>query len=302
MRKIFLVMDYNCNNACISCAKKLEEKGRMGLEDITKEIDKIRPTEDDFIEISGGEPTLRPDLFDIISNIKQNYSTNIIILSNGRKFKDISFAKEIKKVGADRVMTTFYSPFEKIHDEITQAEGSFSDAFEGLNNLEGIGLPISVKSIILKQNYLHLSEFVSFAYKNFPSAWVSLHGLIMRGRAKDNYKDIVVKHTNIKPYLESALDVAIKEDKNLGVFIVPTCIIDPYYWKYIGVNWKEMSKTMIYLSPEEKVYGNMEIEQPYKCEKCYLSDNNCSWAWESAWKEYTDLFGDSELSPLEVSK
>ena len=94
MRKIFLVIDYSCNSACISCAKKLDEKS--------------------------------------------NYNTNLIILSNGRKFKDKSFSKQIKAVGVDRVMTTFYSPYKEKHDMITRIKGSFLDTVEGLKNLEDI--------------------------------------------------------------------------------------------------------------------------------------------------------------------
>jgi len=74
-------------------------------------MDFIKPSKNDYIEISGGEPTLRKDLFDICEYIKSNYDTNLIILSNGRKFNDKSFSKQIKEVGVDRVMTTFYRPF-----------------------------------------------------------------------------------------------------------------------------------------------------------------------------------------------
>lgn len=125
MRKIFLVIDYACNNACISCAKRLEEKGRLNLDRIVEKIDLIKPSQEDYIEVSGGEPTLRKDLFKICDYIKSNYDTNLIILSNGRKFKDKSFSKQIKEVGVDRVMTTFYSSSEEKHDMITQKEGIF---------------------------------------------------------------------------------------------------------------------------------------------------------------------------------
>lgn len=301
MRKIFLVTDYACNNACISCAKKLDEKGRLSLGRIIEKIDLIKPSKEDYIEISGGEPTLREDILDICGYIKKNYTTNIIILSNGRKFKDKSFCEQIKNIGVDRVMTTFYSPYEKKHDMITQRKESFLDAASGLKNLEDIKLPISVKTIILKQNYQELPDFVNFAYDAFPSAWVSIHGLIMRGHANDNRENLVVRYEDMKQYVESALDEAIKREKNLGVFIIPSCTLDPSYWQYLGINWKQMTKEMIYISPEETVFGNLDVAQPRYCSDCLINEN-CSWAWESAWKEYIDMFGTKELNKITASR
>jgi len=301
MRKIFLVTDYACNNACISCAKKTGEKGYLSFEEIVKKIDCAKPTKEDHIEISGGEPTLRIDFLDICRYIKANYEAKLIILSNGRKFKDMGFAKCLKEVGVDRVMTTFYSPYKKVHDEVTMKRGSFSEAVEGLKNLERIGVPISVKTIILHQNYRQLPTFVRFAYDTFPSAWVSIHGLIMRGHAKDNKRRIVARYRDIKPYLEQALDIAIERDKNLGVFIIPTCTIDPFYWQYLSINWKEMTQTMVYISPEETVFGNMDVAQLDHCSDCFMRDC-CSWAWESAWKEYVELFGTDELNKVTCQK
>lgn len=297
MRKIFIVTDYNCNSHCISCAKEIDEKGYLTLEQIIEQVDIIKPNREDYIEINGGEPTLRKDIIKICNYIKSNYETNLIILSNGRKFSDESFVKKIKDVGVDRVMTTFYSDKEKIHDNITKIKGSFLESVKGLKNLEKLGMPISVKTIILKQNYKRLSEFVDFAYDTFPSAWVSIHGLIIRGQAKTNKNYVVARYKDIKPFVENALDTAITKNKNLGVFMIPSCTIDPYYWKHLSINWKNLSQTMIYISPEKKVFGNLPASQPEYCKGCFVEDN-CSWAWEAGWKEYIELFGTEELNKI----
>ena len=301
MRKIFLVTDYVCNSTCISCAKRINECGFLSLEQIIEKINGIQPSTADSLEISGGEPTLRKDFFDICGYIKSHFDTQLVLLSNGRRFKDPTFARKVRDIGVDRVMSTFYSPYEVVHDLVTQIQGSFDDTVQGIKNLEAIEMQIAVKTIILKQNYQQLSDFVRFAYDTFPTAGVSIHGLIMRGRASDNKERLVVKHNEVKPHLERALDVAIERQKNLGVFLVPTCVIDPSYWSYLSVNWKQMAKEMIYISPEETVYGNLDVSQPAYCDGCLMSDH-CSWSWESAWREYIHLFGTEELNRLSINQ
>lgn len=301
MRKIFLVTDYACNSSCVSCAKKTNERGFLSLEQIIEKINLIKPSKTDSIEISGGEPTLRRDILDICSYIKSHFDAHLVLLSNGRKFNDPIFARQVKETGVDRVMSTFYSPYEVVHNLITQRNESFDDTVLGLKNLEAIGMQISVKTIVLKQNYQQLPDFVCFAYDTFPTAGVSIHGLIMRGRADDNKQELVVRYKEVKPYLERALDVAIERQKNLGVFLIPTCVIDPSYWSYLSVNWKQMAKEMIYISPEETIYGNLDVSQPTYCDDCLMSDH-CSWSWESAWKEYIHLFGTEELNRLSIDQ
>ena len=105
----------------------------------------------------------------------------------------------------------------------------------------------------------------------------------------------------MKPFIEDALDEAIKREKNLGIFIIPSCVIDPSYWGYLGHNWKQMSREMVYISPESTFLGNPNIEQPEYCSGCIVNED-CSWAWESAWKEYTKMFGTEELNKVTLSQ
>ncbi|MBU4502995.1 MAG: hypothetical protein KKA79_10455, partial [Nanoarchaeota archaeon] len=185
----------------------------------------------------------------------------------------------------------------KKHDKIICSKNGFNEALKGLKNCEAVGINISIKTIILKQNYKELDKFVEFAFKNFQNPWVSIHGLILRGIAKENYEKIITRHSEVAPYLEKALDVAEKYKKNIGLSIIPTCIIDPYYWKFCNVGWKETSEKMVYISPEEQTFGDMDAEQPKYCKGCKIT-NHCSWAWESAWKEYIQLFGTNELNKI----
>lgn len=45
-------------------------------------LDSIEIKPNDIIEISGGEPTIHPDIVQVLSYIKQRYATRLILVSN----------------------------------------------------------------------------------------------------------------------------------------------------------------------------------------------------------------------------
>ena len=137
---------------------------------------------------------------------------------------------------------SFEEPVEyafNIHAKINNVDIETSKITKDGKNIEFFLVTASIctqELIILNQNYKRLSGFVDFAYETFPSAWVSLHGLIMRGQAKINKDFVVARFRDIKTFVEDALDTAIANNKNWGVLMIHYCTIDLYYWKYLLIN------------------------------------------------------------------
>jgi hypothetical protein len=90
---------YSCNLNCNYCWLPKRKKSDMSLEKIKKCIEEI---ETDRIVFSGGEPTVRKDLFEMIKFVKKN-GKSTALLTNGIKLADPEYVKKLVEAGLDSV-------------------------------------------------------------------------------------------------------------------------------------------------------------------------------------------------------
>jgi len=147
-----------CNNNCIVC-HILDKKAskNKSLSEIKKELERIRKEYSELI-ITGGEPTVRKDLIDIIKCVKQLDFYHITLRTNGRMFSYLNYCEEIIKAGVDCFEIYLYGHTAKLHDSITRVPGSFNQTVQGIENLKKLNQYVIVNVIITKQNYEHLSK------------------------------------------------------------------------------------------------------------------------------------------------
>ena len=122
-------LTFKCNDNCLSCINNTEVFSKIpdpSLKEIKKVIDKINP-ENDYFGVSGGEPTLRKEFFEILKYARKKHpDLYIFIVSNGRMFAYKGFARKLANLnlGKFRVAIALYGHNEKIHEVITRSKGS----------------------------------------------------------------------------------------------------------------------------------------------------------------------------------
>lgn len=94
-----------CNLACPVCfASSLpNKKSALGIEKIEELLDKFIEYEGypDVVQFSGGEPTIHPDIIEILRMAKRKNIKMVMINSNGKRIaEDEDFVKELSKLGA----------------------------------------------------------------------------------------------------------------------------------------------------------------------------------------------------------
>jgi len=92
---IIEITDY-CNFSCPICLVENSKKTHMGTEEFASIIDSLIRVEGtlDLINISGGEPTMHPELISLIDRARRKEITNISISTNGRAFLENRFLLE----------------------------------------------------------------------------------------------------------------------------------------------------------------------------------------------------------------
>ncbi len=118
-----LALTFRCQNDCVHCyAGGPHETPELTTVQWKSVIDKLSEIGVFILTFTGGEPTLREDLPELLL-YAQNKGMVTGLISNGRKLKDKAFVDVLEKSGLDFVQITLESHKPQVHDSMTSAEG-----------------------------------------------------------------------------------------------------------------------------------------------------------------------------------
>ncbi|MFC1703201.1 radical SAM protein [Candidatus Omnitrophota bacterium] len=226
-----IALTYRCNLACRFCyaacgCKKVDDSPELSSESFKKILAIIKhEAEVPSVSFTGGEPTLRDDLFELIEHAKSlrmwtNLITNATLIT-----KD--FAAKLKHAGLDSAQVSLEAAEATVHDSIVKSPGAFSLTLQGLKHLQEAGIRVHTNSTISALNKNHLLKIVELVKKRGLSKF-SMNMLMPEGAAVENLKEVLVTYTEIGGII---LQVA-KHAKQLGLEFMwysptPMCIFNP---------------------------------------------------------------------------
>jgi pyruvate-formate lyase-activating enzyme len=163
-RTLMINITHGCNLKCNLCyLPERDTRLDFTLDEIKESI---RAYPGYTIALSGGEPTLREDLFEIISYVR---SLNKIccLITNGIKLADINYVKKLKEAGL--TLTNFSCNGLK-EEAFTKIENAnlLETKLKGLENLKKVGGIFCQLSFTMAKgiNDDQLGELARFAFKN----------------------------------------------------------------------------------------------------------------------------------------
>jgi len=109
-----------------------------------------------LVTFSGGEPTLRPDLPDLVREaVALGYQVDIV--SNGRMFSYKKYCEELIRAGVSYYCVSIHGHNKELYKELTQADG-FDQAVSGIRNMVELGQKIITATVVSNYNYKYLQE------------------------------------------------------------------------------------------------------------------------------------------------
>ena len=186
-----------CNLRCKHCYQTGRTVDEMSFPEVKEAIGEISETLDEWkdaygvdyspsFNVTGGEPFLRNDLFDILSEIG-NKGFDIYLLTNGILI-DGKKAKDLFDVGVKGVQVSIEGP-EEIHESIRGA-GSFASSLKGVRNLLDAGLPVTLNVTLSSMNAGHFMDIIELASKLCVQK-VGFSRLVPSGRGKAMAKQML---------------------------------------------------------------------------------------------------------------
>src|SRR5512143_646212 len=130
-----LALTYRCNNNCAHCYNaRPRQHPELSTGQWKHILDRLWEIGIPHIVFTGGEPTLRPDLPELIAHAEKNGQITGIN-TNGRRLKDRDFVQSLVDAGLDHVQITLESNEPAIHDEMVHGKGAWADTIAGLKNV-----------------------------------------------------------------------------------------------------------------------------------------------------------------------
>ena len=162
-----LVMSWNvtreCNLKCSHCYINAAEK-KLENELTTQEgkqlIDQICQVSSPLLILSGGEPLLRPDIYELISYGSKK-GLKMGLGSNGSLI-DQEVAKKLKDAGIATVSISLDSHIPEQHDDFRGVEGSWDKAVQAIKALRKNNVLVQVNTTLTQQNYSQIDDIMSF--------------------------------------------------------------------------------------------------------------------------------------------
>lgn len=218
LRMIAWEVTRSCNLACSHCrasSKYGAYPDELSTEECFKLIDEIVSFAKPVIILTGGEPLLRKDIFEIIAYGKKQGLT-MVMAPNGMLLSDEN-VKKIIDSGIKRISVSLDGPDACSHDDLRQVPGAFKQACEGIARAKKAGLEFQINSTITKRNISLLPEIIKLA-KELGAVAHHIFLLVPTGRAKE----MIAEELSPSEY-EKALELLAQEKKTSSLEIKITC-------------------------------------------------------------------------------
>ncbi len=148
-----LDITWRCNERCVHCYLDHDAKGEMSTEEIKDVIRQLADVGTFFLSVSGGEPLLRRDCFEILEyarslRFQTKLKTNAVMIGPKE-------AARIKNLGLEKVQISLYSHRAEVHDAITKLPGSFRRTINAIKLLKEQNVAVSITNVLMQFNSTH---------------------------------------------------------------------------------------------------------------------------------------------------
>lgn len=165
LRLLFWESTAGCNLACVHC-RRLDVSRQLMRDDLTTNdalglIRSLPQTGRPILVFSGGEPLMRPDIFDLASEATR-VGLPIALATNGT-IMDESIAQRVIDVGFRRTSISFDGPDAQTHDMFRGIEGAFDSSVRGFRLLREHGMSMQINTTVARHNYHKLDRMYELA-------------------------------------------------------------------------------------------------------------------------------------------
>jgi heme b synthase len=156
----------NCNLACVHCrasATTGPHRGELDTSEAFQLLDQIAEVAKPIIILTGGEPLLRDDIFDIAAYGTEK-GLRMVMAPNGT-LVTVEVAQKLIAAGIKRISISLDGASPQSHDSFRKVKGAFDGAVNAMRIAQKVGLEFQVNTTITKTNLDQIPKIQELAVK-----------------------------------------------------------------------------------------------------------------------------------------
>ncbi|MEI8175712.1 MAG: radical SAM protein [Candidatus Omnitrophota bacterium] len=334
-RRIDLNVGYSCNIKCRFCYYINDVRARQRDKDLTtvqckRLIDRLRAEGMEALDITGGEPTIRPDLFELVSYARDAGFARIAVITNGIRLANLAYAKELVAAGVNDFLFSLHGSSAASHDFVTCVGGSYDLLLKAIRNLLGLSVKVRCNSVVTGSN---IHDVYARAQLVRELGIVTLNFIIFNPieQAKGSSAENFLRYSDAAVPLKRAIDDLGPDFKKFTVRYMPFCLMKGYeahlqnvhqvhydhdewnyllrarirepYWKWLGglavgygalpakARWARWGTDHTLHAAILEAHSRLNKCRPGACRGCAYA-----FICGGVWKEYARRFGAGELT------
>jgi heme b synthase len=229
----------NCNLACVHCRASANLgpfEGELDTETALRLMDDIAAVGQPIVILTGGEPMLREDIYEIARYGTQK-GLRMVMAPNGTLITESAAAK-MKDAGIKRISISLDGSNRETHDAFRGVNGSFEGALQGIQMAKAVDLEYQINTTITKTNLDQIRKIQDLAVE---LGAVAHHIFLLVPTGRGKY--IVDQEIDAREY-EETLNWFYDQREKTPLQLKATCA--PHYYRILRQRSKEEGKKVTF--------------------------------------------------------
>lgn len=222
----------NCNLSCVHCRASATNgpyTGELDTPACLRLLDQIAEVGSPIIILTGGEPLLRPDIFEV-AQYGTDKGLKMVMAVNGT-LVDAPTARRMAESGIKRISVSLDAATSDRHDAFRGVPGAFEGALRGIEFAKAAGIEFQINTTITKANFGEIEKIQALAIR-LGAAAHHIFLLVPTGRGKY----IIDQEISAEEY-EKTLNWFYDQRGKTPLQLKATCA--PHYYRILRQRAKE---------------------------------------------------------------
>jgi MoaA/NifB/PqqE/SkfB family radical SAM enzyme len=280
------------------------------------------------LEFTGGEPTIRQDLLELVRFAKKTGFEKISIITNGQRLANPEYCQKLIEAGVTEFLFSIHAAKPEAHDYLTRKPGSFKKLLQAIENTLQSGARVRCNSVVTAENFHDIYKRAQLLKMHQVR---TLNFIIFNPLEEAANKDSFIEYSKVAAPLKETIVDFNKDFDKLSIRYIPLCQMkgfenyvqnvhqvnyDQDEWNYYQrayvrephSKWHAGVAAGLFLLPDKahwlslgwehskhaaimEAHSFLQKKRSEKCKKCAYG-----FICGGVWKAYYNRFGDHELN------